>query len=1018
MTFCLRTARRGRGTAVVLGAAMLGIFMASAPQASAATPIVGVISTGTPWPTTPQWQSLDETPTSSSVCPVSVVSTSGTVSGASGLLCGGAGGTTLTHASGGATPTIVLDYGKEVGGVPYFDVSAESGSPTLQAAYSESKTYISATGEPQAPWAEGDGHRYDDYTVTAAGAIVNQYEQGGERYEEITLTSTGSVTLSSVGIDYTADRTQASSLSGWFDSSNSEFNSIWYDSEYTNQLDSVPAKSLPSVWTVTGGALQTVPDNVGGDDIGLVSGGSSWGDYTTSFEAKVVANQAGWLVRSQDSNDGYVFILGDSTDTKGTVNTLQELYLHKGTYTSLGSVKLSSALTAGTWHAVSTTVVGSTLTVSLDGKRLASLAGSAYATGSVGFREGPGEEADFKDLTVTGSAGSSLFSDSLGSSSALSEFSPLPGVNSYASILDGARRDRSIWSGDMNVEIPTVFYSTDDSEYAKYSLEALGSYQLSSGFVTGALAPQRSLGTFTQTGTTGYYSASYSIYWVLDLADYYLYSGDLSFVDQELPVLEKELAWNATQVDSRGLITTTSSDDADWDFYDVGKPGEVTEYNMLYYKALLDGATMATAAGATSQAATYTGEAAALKTAINAHLYNSGTGLYYLSNQDTSTIAQDANSLAVLYGVAPASDDSKILAMLKSDLWKTSYGPKPFSGSSYADIVSTYITGYELDARLAQNDASDAETLLNQVWGHIISSSGFQTGTMWENINGSTGQPGRGSSTSLAHGWSATPVSALSGYVLGIQPATAGYATWTVKPNPGDVSWSEGSVPTPHGAISVDWAGKSGVGQFSMRVTAPSGTSGTIAVPTFGASNPVVEVNGRSVWSGGTFSAAAGITGAYASGGYVYLTGVQPGIYTIGSNPGNYGAPAGYTSCAAEGATCTVSGTKSVAYGANGIYTYATESSSVTCSSPGLSDADYGMTRSCYVGSVVSGPSGVSTAYCGSEASLCSFSGSKTVYFGAGGKWTSKTISGGTPCTTAVFGDPDSGVAKSCFIAS
>ena len=74
--------------------------------------------------------------------------------------------------------------------------------------------------------------------------------------------------------------------------------------------------------------------------------------------------------------------------------------------------------------------------------------------------------------------------------------------------------------------------------------------------------------------------------------------------------------------------------------------------------------------------------------------------------------------------------------------------------------------------------------------------------------------------------------------MLGAQPATAGYATWTVQPHPGDLSWAEGSVPTPHGNIGVDWAGQSGTGQFSMKVTAPSGTTGTIAVPTYGADQP------------------------------------------------------------------------------------------------------------------------------------------------------------------------------------
>ena len=873
--------RRRRGAAVTLTAvvATLGLWAGTASAASAAT-------AGAPsWPASPNLQAYAETPSGSTVCPTSVVSTSGTVSGASNLLCGRSGGAKLTLASGGATPTIVLDYGRETGGVPYFDVSAETGSPTLQAGYSESAQYESATGDGTTPWAEGDPSSYDDYPVSAPGTITNRYVQGGERYEEITLTSPGSLTLSRLGIHYIADNTQPDKLPGSFDSSSNELNQIWNDSEYTDQLDSVPAGSLPPSWVVQNGSVSAAGE-LSGPDVGLLNQGSGWTDYTDSFQTSIVDNQAGWFVRGQDANDGYLFILNDNVDTSGTPDTLQELAVNQGNYQSLGSVALPEPVTAGSWHTVATTVSGTTITVSLDGTQLASLTSTAYSSGTVGFREFLGEQADFKDLTVTSSSGATLYSNSLGGSSALSGFS-VPGENYYASILDGARRDRAIWVGDMNVEGPSVFYSTDNASYIKGSLQALGSYQLSSGFATGALAPTNPLHTGPLTpGTTGTYSASYSMYFVLGLQDYYLYSGDTAFIRQEWPAVEAELAWSATQVDANGLFVTNGSDNADWDFYDGGKNGEVTEYNLLYYKSLLDGAILASAAGDSTQAAAYTTDAANLKAAINAHLYNSATDLYYLSDQDTTTVAQDANSLAVLYGVAPAASDATILADVKSDLWTTPYGPQPFSGTGYADVVSPFVSGYELDASFAANDTADAEALLDSVWGGMISPGPDDTGTRWENINGTTGQPGFGASTSLAHGWSTTPVSALSGYVLGVQPVTAGYATWTVQPHPGTLTWTEGRVPTPHGSIDVDWAGQSSTDRFTMAVTAPHGTSGTIAVPTYGSSNAQITVNGHVVWRNGHFTKAAGISGASADSSYVYLTGVQGGSYHVTAAPG------------------------------------------------------------------------------------------------------------------------------------
>jgi alpha-L-rhamnosidase len=761
--------------------------------------------------------------------------------------------------AGGTTPTIVLDYGKEVGGVPYFKVSAASGAPRLKAGYSEGLNYLSAGGDGATPWAEGDTSRADTYTVDGPGTITNSSVQGGERYEEITLTSPGTVTLSAAGITWIADRSKDQ---GYFVSSSDELNQIWADSAYTTQIDSVPAHSLPANWTIQGGVMDAK-----GGDVGLLNQGLDWTGYTDTFDTRIVSNQAGWVVRGQDENNGYVFILNADNDTTGTPNTLQELDLNHGTYSVVGDVPLGRDLAPGSWHTVSATVSGTAITISLDGTQIASLdSGSfpagdpAFASGTVGFREDGTEEADFRNLSVTSSAGASLYGSPLSSASDLAAFA-VPGANSLPSILDGAKRDRAIWAGDMNVEGPSVYYSTGQSQYIKGSLQLLGSYQLSSGFVTGDLPPQDPLHTGPlETGTVGSYSASYSMYWLLGLGSYYLYTGDTAFAQQEWPTVQRELAWNATQLDGNGLFVTDGSDGADWDYYDGTKSGEVTEFNILYYKALLDGAMLATAAGQTTQATAYTQQAAALKAAINAHLFDSSTGLYVVSNTD-SGVAQDANSLAVLYGVAPAADDGAILATLKTDLWTNQYGPVPFSAATgYSQEPSPYISGYELDARLATGDTAGAEQLLTTLWGHMIASGPDQTGTMWELVN-TDGTPGFGSFTSLSHGWASTPASALPGYVLGIQPSSPGYANWTVAPHPGDLSWAEGQVPTPHGTLGVKWGQRNG--RFTLAVTAPAGTKGTVVVPAGAARHAVVTVNGHVAWSNGS---SAGRASAAAAG--------------------------------------------------------------------------------------------------------------------------------------------------------
>ncbi|HWU59479.1 MAG TPA: alpha-L-rhamnosidase C-terminal domain-containing protein, partial [Microbacteriaceae bacterium] len=808
-----------------------------------------------------------------------VVSTAGSVAGADALVSGGASaqsGATLTMVAGDTPPSITLDFGTDIGGLAFFDVSATTGSASLDIGYSEGKKWAT----PQ-----GDMPRTDTFAVSGPGTFTSTTVQGGQRYEVITLTTPGSVTLTRVGVNYIADRTTADGYAGHFESSSDLLNRIWYDGAYTVQLDSVPTSSLPGAWTIGGGALSA---HEGG--VGLLNEGSGWTDYTMSFDAAIEKNQVGWMVRGQDANNGYLFILNSNDDTAGTPNMLQKYEMNNGSYVAFGSDPLPFDLATNSWHSIDTTVSGTSLSVSVDGQVVGGVDTStlppgakAFATGTVGFRESNGETASLRNLEITDPEGATLYSNGLDSPSALADFA-VPGTNTLPSMLDGGKRDRSIWTGDLNVQGPVVYYATNTTQYMKGSLALLGGQQLQSGFVTGALDPTTALNTGAPLpGTIGFYSASYSMYWVLALGAYDLYTGDAEFVKEQYPRVKAELAWNASRVDANGLLVTDSSDGRDWDAYDPAKTGEVAAYNMIYYKALLDGAQLATTAGDPSQASTYLQDAAGLKTAINTILLDQETGLYKISNVLTTGVAQDANALAILYGVAPESKSAAILAGLDTQLAGSEYGPLPFSADAgQSHNISPFASGYQLQAQLASNDTAGAQALLSTVWGNMVAPGDNYTGTMWEVINPVDGSPGFDNYTSLAHGWSAAPTSALSAYVLGIQPVGTGYSTWLVKPHAGDLAWTTGQAPTPHGPIAVDWSHDPSAG-FAMHVEAPSQTSGTIAVPTFGKKIDI-EVNGAKVWKDGVSIPGAGVSSATLTGEFVELS-VTSGTFDISTGP-------------------------------------------------------------------------------------------------------------------------------------
>ena len=156
-------------------------------------------------------------------------------------------------------------------------------------------------------------------------------------------------------------------------------------------------------------------------------------------------------------------------------------------------------------------------------------------------------------------------------------------------------------------------------------------------------------------------------------------------------------------------------------------------------------------------------------------------------------------------------------------------------------------------------------------------SSSYYSGATWEYV-ALDGTPGLGEGTSLAHGWASGPTSGLSKYVLGVRPVKAGYKKWFVEPQPADLTWAEGQVPTPFGPIQVNW--KKSSDQFTLNLTVPDGTSGTVGVPLGGNQGSLV-VNGHSVKGKRKTSDVTSTAEIESRDGYVYLRDLAPGAYQI-----------------------------------------------------------------------------------------------------------------------------------------
>lgn len=131
-----------------------------------------------------------------------------------------------------------------------------------------------------------------------------------------------------------------------------------------------------------------------------------------------------------------------------------------------------------------------------------------------------------------------------------------------------------------------------------------------------------------------------------------------------------------------------------------------------------------------------------------------------------------------------------------------------------------------------------------------------------------------------------------------------------------------------------------------------------------------------------------------------------------------------WTTCASEGGTCSFSGTAQVRYGANNVYATRTATGSIACTNAVFGDPIQNVAKTCqYAASTTASPGPTTPAVetwtpCAAEGANCTFSGTRSVRYGAVGFYVARVATGSTACTNAVFGDPVLGTAKSCFYSS
>ncbi|KAI0865312.1 Six-hairpin glycosidase-like protein [Xylaria cubensis] len=406
--------------------------------------------------------------------------------------------------------------------------------------------------------------------------------------------------------------------------------------------------------------------------------------------------------------------------------------------------------------------------------------------------------------------------------------------NGSTIIVDGAKRDRAVWPGDMGIAMPSTFYSVGGLGSVANALQVMYDYQNKDGSLPEAGPPLLQQGSDT-----------YHMWTLIGTYNYVMYENDTNFLTLNWVRHQKAIEYIYGKVDeTSGLLVVTGT--RDW--ARLGQGFNNSEANVILFRTLITSSYLAILMGNNALSATYQDRAAALSVAINTHLWDSSYGAFRDNATDTTLYPQDANSLAVLFNLTSVEQDQSISARLVEN-WNAIGAVSP----ELPGQISPFISSFEIQSHFLAGNATRALDLIRRSWGWYLNHPNGTESTVIEGYleDGSFAYRfDRGYSdpsyTSHAHGWSSGPTSALTNYVVGLTVTGPAGQTWSFAPQFGDLQSAEGGFTTSLGKFRAAWAIGDAGKSYDVNITTPEGTVGAVLLPRLaGSEKAKITINGK-----------------------------------------------------------------------------------------------------------------------------------------------------------------------------
>ena len=351
---------------------------------------------------------------------------------------------------------------------------------------------------------------------------------------------------------------------------------------------------------------------------------------------------------------------------------------------------------------------------------------------------------------------------------------------------DGIKRDRLVWTGDINPEVLTIATVFGANDVVNKSLDLSKEN----------FKPNQWMCTIS----------SYSIWWMITHYQWYLYTGDRKYLDEQKEYTTELIGELMKYVDEKGYEKLNARF-LDWPSSENQK-GVDAGLQALMAMAFDTGAKLETIWGNPQLAQKCADLSKKMKKC----------------RRDFNNSKQAASLNAIAGMIDPAKAAKKTILP---------GGAKDFS---------TFYGYYMLEALALSGNYAEAMDIMSQYWGAMLD---LGATTFWEDFNLDWTKNAaridelvpegkvdihktygnycyKGFRHSFCHGWASGPTTWLSAHVLGVKVLEPGCKKVASEPHLGNLKWAKGTFPTPYGVIKISHKAGDG-GKVVSDIQAPQG---------------------------------------------------------------------------------------------------------------------------------------------------------------------------------------------------